>query len=236
MNKEEEPSTNHVDDLSEPSELLRLPGADDKLFNDESSDWWNTALINHGLLGDRWAVYATGYKDAADILVEHIMTKQYHQDFLVYPIMFMYRQYLELMVKNLIRRAWILLDEKESDDLGGHDIKRYWELCQKLLNRVAPGDSVEALNHIGRLIREFCEYDPSSFAFRYPVSKPDKETRERTQMLTGLERINLRNIKEVIDKISGLLGGAEWQIDYYLDIKAELAANCPGSDYHTKSG
>ncbi|MEO8767579.1 MAG: hypothetical protein ABI363_04460 [Nitrosospira sp.] len=231
MEEEESSSLSFVDNLIDSFEPLKLPSTADKLFTDESSDWWNTALINHDLYGDRWSVYATGYKDAADILVEHVKTGNRHQDFLVYPIMFMYRQYLELMVKNIIRLAWKLLDEEEDDDLGSHDISMYWKKCMEILERVSPGDSTESLNHIGRLIKEFCEHDPSSFAFRYPVSKPHKSTKKRTKTLTGLERINLRNVQEVIDKVSGLLGGAEAQIDYYLDVKADMMASCsPGYD------
>jgi hypothetical protein len=229
MADKEKPPLEDLNDLFEP---LAMPNAEDQLFDDGGKDWWNKALINHGLYGDRWSVYATGYKDAADIVVEQVKATQRHQDFLVYPIMFLYRQSLELTIKNLIRRAWLLLDEDETDDLAQHDIQKYWTLCQALLDRVSPGDSTEQLDHIGRLINDFCKHDPLSFAFRYPVSKPQKKTKERTPTLAGLKEINLRNVKDVMDKIAGLLGGAEAQIDYYLDLKADMMASFdPGCGY-----
>jgi hypothetical protein len=205
-------------------EGFALPGREDELFVASGSDWWNTAHINHGS-GDRWSVYANGYKDAADIVVDRINETQRHQDFLVYPVMYLYRQYLELMIKNLIRHAWMLLDEQEHDPLDSHDIKRYWTMCCKLLDRVSPDDSTTELRHIGRLIEEFCMHDPSSFAFRYPVSKPDKQSGKRRPNLTALKQVNLRNVQEVMRKIDGLLAGAEAQIDHYLDLKADMIAS-----------
>lgn len=71
---------------------------------------------------------------------------------------------------------------------------------------MAPGDSVEELGHIGRLVDEFCEHDPMSCSFRSPVTKPDKKTNERVPTLQNLESINLRNIQEVIANVAGLLG------------------------------
>jgi hypothetical protein len=96
-------------------------------------------------------------------------------------------------------------------------------MCQALLHEISPGDSVEEQTHIGRLIDEFCQHDPSSFSFRYPVTKPDKTTKVRTSTLTALRVINLRNVQDVIGKIAIFLGGADAQIDHYIDLKADMA-------------
>jgi hypothetical protein len=202
---------------------LPWPNVTDKIFTRGEPDWHNNAMLMHGY-GDRWAVYAIGYKEAADIVVNRVKDGHDHQDFLVYPVMFLYRQYLELMIKSLIRNAWKLLDEDEGDDLSSHDIKAYWKICRALLERISPSDSVEELGHIGRLIDEFCQHDPGSFAFRYPVSKPDKKSKKRTPTLQQVRVINLRNVQGVITNVAGLLEGAEGLIDQALDMKADMEA------------
>src|SRR4030042_2814002 len=79
-----------------------LPSAEDKLFT-TAEDWWNNACLN--FIHNGWSIYAIGYKDAADILVSHIEEKRRYQDTLVYPIVFLYRQYLELALKDIIRKG-----------------------------------------------------------------------------------------------------------------------------------
>lgn len=51
--------------------------------------------------GGDWDTYAMGYKRAGDILVQYVADNDWDQDFLVYPITFLYRQYLELRLKEL---------------------------------------------------------------------------------------------------------------------------------------
>ena len=62
-----------------------------------------------------------------------------------------------------------------------------------------------------------------SYSFRYPESNPNKEG-ARARTLQHLEKINLRNVQDVIANMAGLFNGAEAQIDHYLQIKADLEA------------
>ncbi|HKS73011.1 MAG TPA: hypothetical protein VJQ82_07420 [Terriglobales bacterium] len=145
---------------------------------------------------DGWLTYALGYKEGGDRLVAQIVDEQRHQDLLVYPIVFLYRQYLELAIKGLIRQSQRLLDEPVQIPQN-HQIDQLWDQCSKLLQQVSPGDSVEEQKHIGRLIREFRTVDPWATAFRYPVDK------KGTPSLLGLRHINLRNVRDTIAKNFG---------------------------------
>ena len=126
------------------------------------------------------------------------------------------RQYLELAVKGLIHDGRRLLDIHDSAPITHHRIDRLWPICSGLLAQISPGDSVEELEQIGRLIDEFCRIDPTSMAFRYPFD------RDGNPLLSGIDVINLRNIRDVISKISVILDGASYQLDHYLLIKSEI--------------
>jgi hypothetical protein len=206
------------------------PRQGDRLVTAGDPDWHNKAMLMHGW-GDRWAVYAEGYLTAADVVVDRIKEGFGHQDFLVYPVMFMYRHSLELNIKNLIQLAWRFLDKEASSDLGSHHLVRLWQICRPLLEETAPGDSTEELGHVGTLIDEFCQYDAGSYAFRYPVTKPDPKTGERSAMLENMTEINLRNVQEVMANMSALLTAAAAQLDHKLQIKTEVM-----TEYRPDSG
>ena len=193
-----------------------LPSRTDKFFG-SAEDWWNNACLN--FMRDGWSLYAIGYKNAADLLVEYVEANARSQDTLVYPVLFLYRQYLELAIKDLIRQGRMLQDLAEPFPKS-HRINELWKICSDLLAEISPGDSIEEQRQIGRLIEEFCQVDPTSMAFRYP------EDRDGNPSLPGIKHINLRNVKAVIGKISLVLDGADAQIGEYLSIKADMYSGC----------
>ena len=138
-----------------------------KLFGPRD-DWQHNACINFAQ--DSWDLYAMGYKEAADILVENIKTTQSHQDMLVYPIIYLYRQYIELRLKIILRDSRVLLDEKV-DIPKTHDLSNLWGDTRKLIVKIFEGDDITPLNIVGKLINEFNSMDPESMVFRYPVDK-----------------------------------------------------------------
>ncbi|MGL4602787.1 MAG: hypothetical protein ACRCU9_01470 [Iodobacter sp.] len=201
--------------IFEPEEFLQSPGlpsSEDHLFMVQN-DWWNNACLN--FCHDGLGLYAAGYKEAADLLVNSVEERRAGQDTLVYPVLFLYRQYLELALKDLIRMAMQLTDI-EGDFPKHHKINHLWETCHKLLLSIEPDDSVVELKEIGRLICDFSKVDPTSMAFRYP------EDKDGNPSLPGITHINLRNVREVIAKISVILTGAGCQIANYLQLKASM--------------
>lgn len=150
------------------------PSPEDSIFVDAGSDWQNNACVMHGY-GARWYTYALGYREAADIVVAHVKDTATGQDYLLYPIMFLYRHYLELAIKGIIVAARLLLDE-EANTPTNHKINHWWSECRRLVERVRPNEATEDLEQIGRLIEEFCKHDAGSIDFRYPVTKEGEAT------------------------------------------------------------
>ncbi len=200
---------------ADPFDLTRIvevPSAADSLIVIDDGGWDN-ACVNWTDTVGSWTLYATGYKDAADILVAHVLTQYRQHDTLVYPIAFLYRQYLELSIKYVIRQARWLLDI--SDPLPKtHDISELWRICHNLLLRIEGIVPDEELKQIARLIGEFSAIDRGSIAFRYPEDKDGNPS-------LSMHRINLRILKEGIEKMSVILDGTGSMVHEYLQYKLE---------------
>jgi hypothetical protein len=193
-------------------ELPGLPSSQDELFSTQE-DWWKNACMNWSSSG--WSLYASGYKEAADALVARVEEHSTNQDTFVYPVLFLYRQYLELQLKMMVRTLRHLKDIGR-DFPKGHKIDVLWTEAEKLIRQAFPDELKAELIETGRLIREFAKVDPLSTAFRYPVDN------EGNPSLPGIRYINLRNVRDVMAKIAMLLDGAHAMAYEHLQFKLEM--------------
>jgi HEPN domain-containing protein len=192
-----------LDELLEPMELL---DSTDRLFT-INPDGWSNASIHRGL--HPWGLYAAGYKEAGDLLVHQLEMRKGGQDTLVYPIVFLYRQYLELTIKDLIRDAREL-QKVYGDYPKTHELAALWDICQALLLQIFPREPNNVMKDVARLIGEFSAVDPQSMSFRYP------EDREGNPSLDGIAQIDLFNLRDVIAKIATFLSGSGSLVYEYL--------------------
>ena len=161
------------------------------------------ACISHCL-----DIIALGYKYAADILVEELGKEmgQGKQDYLVYPIVYCYRLYLELRLKEIIQ-------------IGGydypkeHDLLCLWHKALPIMQRSSQFFDTEELVAVEEKLKEIMDIDTNSEAFRYPSDKKGKPT------LQGIREIDLENLKQVIDSIATPLEGSSTAL--YEDQKYE---------------
>lgn len=128
-----------------------------------------------------WWEYTMGYKEAGDLLLQNALENG-RQHVLVFPIIFLYRHYIELMLKEIImnNRAFLGISE---DFPSYHNIDRLWEICrenfQKVDEAIDPQFTkieeyqkiVEAYDALEIDLRKFTQLDPTSESFRYPVDK-----------------------------------------------------------------
>lgn len=188
------------EELSIQLDLSKLPWPipGDTLFT-EAEDWQYNARL-HGS-HDKWDVYATGYKEAADILIERVLSDRMWMDMLVYPIIYLYRHYLELRLKELVISGSQLLDE-DAGNIHGHSLIYWWEKARKILEKIWPDDERADLDSVENCIRQFASKDSGSDNFRYPVNTKGEKT------LDGLSLLNLRQFKEAMSRVAALLEGA----------------------------
>jgi len=169
-------------------------------------DWKANACLNSSL--DTMGLYIEGYREAADKLVHDVVQSGVNQDTLVFLISFLYRQYIELQLKNIIRESRIFLGEGATFP-EHHKINDLWNTANSLMAKIIKGHdhtikdyiTKEDVQVIKTIITEFVKVDPDSFSFRYPKDKNGNNN------LDGIEYINLRKLhdqmeilKEKLDK------------------------------------
>ena len=176
-------------------------------------DWQANACLN--FLSSPIELYTRGYKEAGDRIVEFVLAKATDQDVLIYPIVFLYRQYIELRLKDIIKEGRILLEEG-SDFPKHHNIWDLWCTAKKIAIKVFEGDDPTTLKYAEHVIREFAQIDPDSFSFRYPTNKEGQNT------LEGVSHINIRRLGSHIDKLSKDLEGLSTGISVYRDWQQEM--------------
>lgn len=171
-------------------------------ISDEGSSWRHNAFIEAD-----WGMYAMSYKSAADLLVKQSM--EYGVDALVYSVMFLYRHYLEIRIKDVIIALTAYLDKPYNAPYG-HDLKVLWSQLRKLMERESHNSKdMEVYDAMGARVDEFHRIDRNSESFRYPVTKAGvpslRELADSQGRISPV--INLMQVKWVVDNMAILLEG-----------------------------
>lgn len=164
-----------------------------------------------------WGGYAEGFKMLGNLGVAQIEKTAFDQDFLVYSIAFCYRHYIELSLKLIIRAARQLLDEQGSVPTT-HNLADLWNTAEPLWKRIEPRSQTTYAD-VRTCLAKFSAMDPGSETFRYPVTADGAPT-----LPTEIYHLDLRQLRDVVERLSGFLDAAGEQALVYLDDKAEMAS------------
>lgn len=185
-------------------EVVRQSDKGIGLFID-GDDYEQNAYLTHWYDGKGFFIYPTGYKLAAERLVELTKKEPHNADYLVFPIVFLYRQYLELRLKQIILDGG-KISGNSINFPKTHRIDLLWESCKPVLNMIKlDGDDevawhvATAIGNIEACILELGRIDPTSMAFRYPVDK------ENAPFLQGLTMVNVHHFGEAMNNIANYL-------------------------------
>ncbi len=189
------------------SREFRWPKPGDQAFT-KSSDWQQNALTTQGVHG-RLVLMMTGYKEAADTLVDEAQQSGFKRDTLIYPVIFLYRQFIELELKYLIYtfggRVGVEANWKS------HDIAFLWTEFVKVLAGYGVQDPDKTDAVVSSIVAEFAKVDPQSYSYRYPV-----DTRGHEVPL-GVDVLNLSALKDVMDGVGGYFTGCDGYLDHLAD-------------------
>jgi len=191
-------------------ELLRLPRKGDAVIPSP------TALERYR--GDPADAYALGYRMAANILAEHVR-EQGREAILFYPVVFLYRHHVELILKNLIfafsepavRRVTKSeeLSEKERDYLKKtHSLQELWTRLRPMVQRLGGVVSAEEIKGINFYVQQLTEIDPKSESFRYATGLDETKDALGKAQKEGAA-VDLQTFAEAMERLAGCLGGLD---------------------------
>jgi hypothetical protein len=103
--------------MSTPQPPGPWPKLGNSLFS-QSADTWNNACLNFAR--NPWHLCATGYLEAADHLSARVIETERGLDTSIYPIVFLYRHYLELRLKELIVQGSALVEMPANLKMNHH--------------------------------------------------------------------------------------------------------------------
>ncbi|WP_228850802.1 hypothetical protein [Aegicerativicinus sediminis] len=152
---------------------------DTKLFQEES-EFGVGAWIKVPASKD--VMYSDGYSQAARIIYDSISEKKGNSNFLVYPLIFIYRQCLELKLKELIRAGFKVLNNELKQEIEPqlktfnngeiekvHKLNLLWNDV-KILASGLKFEQDEEWKEAEIILNQFHEEDPNGVSFRFPYS------------------------------------------------------------------
>ncbi|HHU1696315.1 TPA: hypothetical protein ACUA5C_004966 [Escherichia coli] len=179
------------------------------------SDWHNNACLNY--MPDHGTAYTEGYRRAADILINHIDESGRDQDFLVCPVLFLYRHHLELLIKQIIGLALALAEDPDKHQYkkDDHNLNNLWPVAQKLILEVDDSYRPSDFRLVKEVVKALHQADERATDFRYA------RRNDGTRSLEGIHYVNTRWFGEKMGEVSDLLDGVDNGLRYLLDCKAE---------------
>lgn len=168
--------------------------------------------------------YIRGYQEAADALVDLVERTHRHQDALVFPIIYLFRHHLELLLKAIITKMVCVLDldtPSTAELTRTHDLGKLWQWATPLIKELGDPSSIRAeLKDGNSVFAEFQRFDKKAEVFRFAESKSGKPH------LPEFRIINIRIFRDECDRIAkfldGVLCSAEQAWDYVAEQKAAM--------------
>jgi hypothetical protein len=197
------------------NKLLRQPCKDDPLLPAPMP------LYAYGLDPLNGCIH--GYRIAAGLLVDRVRQWPSEQCFLFYPLVFLYRHCIELMLKRLIlafdqapvrdvtNAQPLIAAELENLKRGkkAHSLQWLWELVRP--GALALGNAIvshEQIEGVKFYIQQLNEIDPSSVSFRYTTSIEQTKAKLTDAQKPGIQT-DLVEFGEAMERLAGFLDGLD---------------------------
>lgn len=171
-----------------------------KTFN-SNNPTYNACVGNNGGATDR--IYASGYRDSVEILLNAVFDGGCSFDRIVYPIIYNARHYVELSLKLTLEYLRLIYKSRscrfQASGQRGHSLR----ILMAEVKRLSVIDSVykEVVNELEGYVSDYYEIDDSAETFRFSKSHDGR------MHLENQDCINLKDFAENFSKMSDLL---EW--------------------------
>lgn len=207
---------------------MEIPNLKDKLFLESSGLDYDYASINrsYGSRNELALFYLIeGYRESAFLLLEELLNNHNKNwlkiDSFIYPVIFNFRHYLEIIIKDTLRYHRLINNEVFDDQIGfknTHSLKKLWDELRPYLQQTFSTEAnfKEDLLAVEQLIEEIEEKDNGSFSFRYPY-EGSKKIDSSVQFMLPSMTIELENLKLVMTKLSNYFEGINHHAASILD-------------------
>lgn len=198
----------------------------DKLFK-EPSNYKDKLIINRfGSQSDFLII--EGYKNLVYNALKQLQKEKgnLEKDSHIYPIMFLFRHYLELLMKQTLRNFRLANEEIAHDEVGyvmSHSLIDPWNMIKGYISRL-DGENIEDVEYriFEALINELSLIDKNSFSFRYPYNGVRDVNGSISLCIPEPKDISLDNLEEIIHKMSCFIEGLNDLSYAQLDRKRSL--------------
>lgn len=163
------------------------------------------ACLNFSLY-NRSARYCNGYYIAAQQLIKDLNINNSGIDLIVYPIIYLYRQYIELALKIAIKKS----RQKQKPT---HNLITLWNKVNGELNKLSRLDcnlkkhiTLEKINLITEMITKIHNIDEKGTSFRYHEDNNEKNNLMDINHIDLYELFNnMERFKNIFDEIISTL-------------------------------
>jgi hypothetical protein len=174
----------------------------------------------------RWGLYSRGFLDAGDRLVDGL-TGGPCEDELLYPILFSYRQHIELEVKGRVYGCLNhRLSELSEKDISGikewlkktHRLQGLWDTLKRCSPDCQGEFGAATRMAFEGLLAELDGIDPNGQASRYPVDQVGGQT------LLGRSAVDAQVLKKRVHQMSNYLTAIQEDMYLALESRNEMAS------------
>jgi len=178
---------------------FRWPSRGDQPFSINRAPDENARIAGDGFT--RLVLMVEGYKKAADLMVKRTVEDWRERDFLVFPIIFNYRHFVELSLKYLL--ATYGHGVNIAPNWNSHDLEVLWSDFRKMLCRYGIDNPDEVDSVVASIILNYSKVDSRSFSHRYPVD------REGKTLPVAQSELDLENLADVMNAVANYFTGTD---------------------------
>ncbi len=164
------------------------------------------------------------FKDAAELILDAQESVKRHNDRLIFPVLYLYRHYLELQLKELVilgvKCGKFKLEEvndKKKGDLRRHDLDKLWKLVKPFLVESYPKDNRVLYTEL--IVDDFHLLDKDGQILRFDREKDTLNKRPYKEILPC--QITLAELREKMSKVFDHLDSSYGGILDWLDAGRE---------------
>jgi hypothetical protein len=187
---------------------------------------------------------AFGYRRAACILAERAFERG-DEVFLLYPVVFLYRHHVELMLKSLIyafdhpsvrqNTGAHELDEADRKNLTSgkkaHSLQWLWGRLLPVVKTLGCDiQHFETVDGISFYLQQLNEIDPGSVNFRYTTAIAGTKAKLRKLQKPGAE-VNIQTFAIAMERLANYLDGLDGYAEAIIEAHDEMIAEAYNNTY-----